>query len=395
MNIFDYRFHLASIKLKWTSFEKRSINASELENILKDILSKLRKTISNSSNIKIQLNNKYKDNILVLYKGDWFFESLYRSVEYAGRHYNPNFKHILLVNNMEIDIAQNTNIKFENSDFDIPIIFLNNNIIGGTLNIRYSCSTLILFLLNKIYCSIHIGSTTRTVLYCFLYKNNIKEIKTITDYDNDVVDFKILKNNISKIYFSTGKMLNVEITGGNKIGYIHIAPRLESYRFGLKEHIKHNGIGEVIHNLIKLRKTRKVEDDSVQDMALTRLIKMMQHDDLKRTGRFDNLQDRFIFFVSKWFTAYDSSWIRPLGILVIVTFFFSFLPIEITGNTLEQPLYNTAINKYFLLFFHLLNPLAKIKSNCAFLYGLTMVYKVLYAFLVYETIKVFRRFNNI
>ena len=158
---------------------------------------------------------------------------------------------------------------------------------------------------------------------------------------------------------------------------------------------------EELHRLkdlfLALRNNAQIKKDNFQEIVLNRQIAQFDHQILASEGWLKSLPDRVIFGWSKFVSNYGSSWIRPLFCLLLMNVIIAIIGIKISCDadcSVWDPELPRIVVDLFIPFGSVLGVFGLGESHDGQLGFsiLNVTHKALYAALLYEIIKSFRRF---
>ena len=154
-----------------------------------------------------------------------------------------------------------------------------------------------------------------------------------------------------------------------------------------------NGWQEYKDVLMDLREIAEKRKDEFQAGLLNREIMKCDHALIRQEKvRFASIQDRLTLWVNEWLTDYGVSWLRPLGLLVLMNMGFAFLVAELTT---EEPQVATVLYYLSQAFNPISNPFnydgESVLPNEVLSISLHVAQKALFALFLYEIIRVGRR----
>ena len=288
---------------------------------------------------------------------------------------------------------------------NLEIKIINENNETGFLNIVFPSNFNIMFQNNTFY-----GLNLTFIFPCqgntnAQLANNIFEMQYVTIVADIPVNFK--KEDISslsdtqKIIITNNKFKTLDITDGisfffsgeNTIDYLLYKRIPSDIYWGLSQKLDIEGNFPNYHKklFIKLKKRAIENNDRFQELTLNRELINIETALLKHeTDSLGIYQTRFVLWIGWLFSNHGTSWFRPLGCLMIAN-------IIIAGYYSHS---GCPITDYWWAYWQLLHPLSNLlndvsqcKSDKNILYFLIGSQKLFYAGMIYETIRVFRRFT--
>lgn len=233
--------------------------------------------------------------------------------------------------------------------------------------------------------------------YHYWYSNKLgltpKNIYNISEQKHLI---KLTKNTIKNLNINCNNLVLGSKNVIEKFNFERVSSSYNFFQLSPQNIFDQDGKNSSFHKdlFIKLRKKTKQDEDKVQYLTFTREITKCDEILIKKEN-FGSRQDRLIFEWGGFISNYGISFVRPLGFIICLNIVSSIIII-----CLNHP---TNLKIFFEMLFKSFNILSldftflDLQNKRDYIVGITyliiLFQKIFYSLLIYELIKVFRRFK--